>query len=495
MFHAWSPQETPAKVLAEVQAFAEVLYDYTRSDSFQTNAGSTPSAVSDPVGLIEDLQDAAPAFQATTGRRPTLTATGWDFDGTDDQIYGYARTALTAGSTFTVPDLINSDAGKGFTCTGISVGPDGSLWVSNDGRADGGDPVHLPSLVHLSSVGALIDDFQFAVTFPAMETVQGNVYDEVDDSVWLCSTAENLVRQVASADGSSISSFASTACNGIAIDTTNDFLIVVSTGGTLTAYNKAGASQYTFAFEVCDCITYDNVTGILYYALEPASGTNYIGMFHLPTRQYLGRFIVAEAVALEGMAFDGTTMYVTNDQYFHNSTGTNQVLVYTVDPVPTLTLHTEITLWAKIVVDSAVANARSIAGFSSGGVTNAGAGMFVISSSTTGIRVFANTAIATTQRSFVDFTSLPDLTTPRRIVVEIDLTAETVDLWVDGTQYGGTKSIPNVSGGIATDLFAVAGVKFASDEMAGIGKVYGFANRFLTEPERVVLDGYLNSVA
>lgn len=55
------------------------------STIFTTSAGSTPSAINDPIGRIEDKSgNARHLVQGTAGSRPTLQATGMDFDGTDD---------------------------------------------------------------------------------------------------------------------------------------------------------------------------------------------------------------------------------------------------------------------------------------------------------------------------------------------------------------------------------------------------------------------------
>lgn len=478
--------------VSSIAQIMDALYDYRYSAVYQESSATTPATGTDAIGFLQDLTGNAPAYQDTSGRRPLLSSGAWDFDGTDDQLQGFARTDLTSASAFTVPDLSDSITGKGFTCTGIALdSSDGTLWIANDGRSNGADSSHRAGLVNVTTAGVLVVERDLSGAYPSMTTIQGVVYDATDDTLWFCSTAENLVRHVSAADGSDIGSFTVTSApNGIAVNTVNGELIVSYSGG-LATYSKAGAQQATFSFDPCDSLYYDSATGILYYAMEPGNAVNFIGLFHLATRQYLTRYVVTECNALEGLVLDGATMYVTNDSYFHGSTGTNQVRVYNLPAVPTVVTQNKITLVAKFAVDSAVASARSVVACSSGGVTNAGVGLYVISNSTTGLRVFANTGAGTTERSFVDFTSLSDLATARYVLVEIDLTAEEVRLWLDGTQIGAAQAIANVNGGVSTGLFQMGGAKFGSDEMAGVMKVAGLANRFLTTAEKARLHAYL----
>lgn len=477
---------------AKTMFLADMLFDYRYSTPFEDAAGATVATGTDPIGFLQDLTGNAHAYQESASRRPLLSSGAWDFDGTDDFLQCLAKTDMAKASSFTVPDLSDSIAGKGFTCTGITLDTsDSTLWIANDGRSNASDVTYRAGLVNVTTAGALVVERDLSAAYPSMTTIQGVVYDAVDDSLWFCSTAENLIRHVSAVDGSNIGSFASTAPNGIALDTVSANLIVVNTSGTLTTYNKSGVQQATFSFEVCDCIHYDSTNGILYYAMEPAGGINFVGLFHLATRQYMHRWVLPDADALEGLVIEGTTVYVTNDNYFHGQTGTNEVLVYTIAAVPTLVTQDKITLACKFTLDSAPTGTRAILSISSGGVTNAGVGIHAIGSSSTGIRVFANTDVGTTERSFVDFTTLPDLTTTRYVLCEIDLTAEEARLWVDGTQYGGTQSIPNVAGAISTGMLVIGGAKFGSDELPGVVKVAALFNRNLTTAEKATVHSYL----
>jgi hypothetical protein len=484
----------PVDIVAQVAALSTVLYDGARSAAYQDYSATTLAGVGDPIGFLRDIAGNAQATQISSSRRPLRQADGWTFDGADDRLLGFARSTLEANSATTMPDLADSTPTKGFTCTGLARNAsDGTIWVVNEGRTNAADSTWRPSLVHLpappwAGTPLPLAEIDLLALYPAIGSCQGGAHDDTDDSLWVCSTDENLIRHVG-ADGSDLGSFASTSPNGIAINTDTNELIVVRGNGAGTIYDKVGVAQGTFSLgDSCDQIFWR--AGLLFYTGE-AEGT-YVQVFDLASQQYVHRWELPEADSIEGLVLYGTTMLIANDSSFHGgASGLNQVLTYTA-PNVTYEPQTKITLFGTFSLPAAPVGSRAVLSVQSG-VAGAGAGIWALGGSTTSLRIFANSASGTGERSLVDFTGLPDLTVPRQLVTEIDMTAQTVEMWVDGAQYGGTKTIGNVTGGISTGLVILAGAQFNADEAAGAFGAAGLASTFLSAAGRETLDTYLAS--
>lgn len=497
MLLMWAASQQGAQSSAQpVIGFADAMIDYRLSALFQNAAGTTPAAINDPVGFAADLSGHAPAVNPTDSARPIRLASGLSFDGTNDRMRAFQRHQFTSVGGFTCPDLPDSVPGKGFTCTGLTLDTsDDTLWYGNDGRSAPSSPTYNASLVNVSLTGELIDNIDIKALFPSSTSVQGVVYDASDDTLWFCSKGENLVRHVGK-DGTDIGSFAITNPNGIAINTTNGTLIVTIDSGDIYVFDKAGVQQGTMfnMGDACDQVSYDSATGLLYYTKDSAAEGAYIGVYHLATRQFYYRWMVPQAEKIEGIVFHDGVLYVNNDAYFHSGTaGVNQTVLYDLAPMA-WTPATQITLWAKFTA-AAPSGTRPISALNSGSA-NAGAGMWMIGSSSTGVRLIINSGAGTTERDSVDFTGLPDMATAYRYVVcEIDTAAKEVRLWADGVQYGGTKALTNVTGGISIGLMVLASAENNSNELACTGKAYGAVGRLLTSDERSELNTYLASIA
>ena len=494
------PHEALLTDIAQISAIAAAMYDYRESIAYQTALGTTPSGTGDPVGFLQDLSGNAPAVMGTVGSRPLMQAGGITFDGTDDRLNGFNRSTIMASSRYTVPDVSDSDTGKGYTCTGTTIDTsDDTLWDCNDGRSNSADVTHRGSVINKTRVGGFIREIDLAALYPSSTSFQGVQFDPDTDggnlptgSLWVASKGENLMRRISKVDGSTISSFASTEPNGVGIDTVTGYVIVTRDSGDVAVYTRAGVQVgSTFNLgESFDQIDYDSATGLLYYTRGSATDGNYIGVFHLPSRQFVTRLMTPEADQIEGIAVDGTTVYVNNDGYFHDGAADlNETLVYELDSAPVYTPQTKVTLFAKFNC-AAPSGTRAVVSANSG-VSNAGAGIWPIGSSSTSVRVFVNSNAGTTERDSVDFTGLPDMTISRAIVLEIDTVAKTLDLEVDGVAYGGTKSLTNVAGGISTGQIVLSAAKDNTNELASTIQVGGAFNRFLTAPEKVALNRYL----
>lgn len=479
-----------ASATGQLDALADALYDVRRSVKYQTALGSTPAtATDDPIGYVQDMTGQAPAVQGATGSRPTVQNGGWQFDGADDRLNGFRRRTIMASSRYTVPDVSDSDEGKGYTCTGKTLDTsDDTFWDGNDGRSNPADVTHRSSLVNTTRAGVFIREIDIEALFPNATSIQGVVYDASDDTLWFASKGENLIRHIEK-DGTSIGSFAYTSPNGLAINTVTAELIVTTDSGNLSVFTKAGVEVgSTFHMsDTFDHIFYNSATGLLYYTRNSAADGDYIGVVHLPSRQFVTRFMVPEADQMEGIVVVGDTIYVNNDGYYHDSiTDLNETLIYELGAAPAYTPQTKVTLFAKFTC-AAPSGTRSLLSANSG-ISNGGAGIWPIGSSSTSLRIFVNSSAGTAERDSVDFTGLPDFAAAvRYLVLEIDTVAKELRLWVDGTQYGGTKALTNVAGGFSTGLLVLAAAKDNSNELACTIKAAGVANRLLSASAKAML--------
>jgi len=471
--------------------------DYSVADSrFQDVFAATPAlALDDPVARWNDQgPNGMFAFVTVSSERPLVKTNGLLFNGSNNSLSAFKRDALAASNAVTMPDLSDSAPGKGFTCTGLTLDTStNTLWAANYGRATPSGGTFRPSIVNITKDGAFISEVDMTSTIPSMTQIQGIAYDASDDTFWLCSIVENLVRHVGR-DGTSIGSFSSTGPSGIAIDPTNNQIIVCDEHGVFTVYSKAGVLSFTSLSirSSTDQLFYDSVNEILYYTSDV--DPDHIGVIHYPTWQPIMRFEVTPSVgAIEGLVLDGSKMYVCNDAYYHSvQPGLNKMITFDVPAVPAFNEDPKITMFGRVKLNGTPSATRAIA--SIGGASSyAGVGLFSISSSTTSLRLFVNSSRGTAKRDQIDFTGLPDLTTIRAFVVEVDFNTEIARLWIDGVQFGGDQSLVNASGGVATGWFGVARQYTGASPLAISVEKAGFAATIYNQTMRAKLDDWLST--
>lgn len=313
--------------------FRGVASDYTIT--LQSNGSYKVVSALEGTDTLTDIEN----LRFADGDRPmvgyTAAATYWgSVNGTSALI-----------SAADLPDAIGATPNTGFTITGLTRASDGTWWASNEGQGEPGDSSYTPSLVHLSA------DFktklgEIILTKP-VRALQGIAYKSATDEIFVASLSEGLVR-VYKPDGQyvrSISPTTGTSVNGLAYDPTLDALVIGHENGNSqvrtiewrSAVDGAFIKSITVAHEP-DQLFFDaswGTQGALYYSYGDAGAgkTGYIEKVDVASGAVLGTYALPDADAIEGIYFDGTTLYVANDAYFHRGDpAANRVLTYEVTP-------------------------------------------------------------------------------------------------------------------------------------------------------------------
>lgn len=296
------------------------------------------------------LYNALAAFMTAVGvTDPAVTAS----------IPATATRAQTAAVT--LPDGgTGAIAGKGWTCTGLVRLSDGTYLVGNDGRGNVGDSNNA-SIIHLSADGATILH-QWSVVSIGLTALQGSIQGvayEGDASgngtIWFVlkpSGAGYIVKLPITAftAGTPVTfNMGDAECNGVAIDTTRNQVLVCynSANATIKAYPKAGfgavsgngpAAVKTIPLQYGtdnDLLVYVQAEDAVYVTVgaNNSNGRAYrikldgSGPYGLPLND--SETTLTGADCIEGLAFNGTTMMIANDAWFHAGTpALNRLLTY-----------------------------------------------------------------------------------------------------------------------------------------------------------------------
>jgi Ca2+-binding RTX toxin-like protein len=302
-------------------------------------------------------------LQSNGSYRVTSAAEGTDtlnsienlrFADGDRPIAGYNQSAVYWGSANgsatllaaqNIPDGRGATPGTGFTITGLTRAADGTWWAANEGQAEPDDGSYTPSLVHLSAdFSTLLGEI--SLPSPA-RAIQGLAYKASTGELFVGSLSERLIR-VYSEDGTyvrSISPTEGTSVNGLAYDPTLDAIIVGHENGNakllVIEWQSATTGEFIKSITVTnepDQLFFDpdyGAEGALYYSYGD-SGVGKIGYVQkvdVATGAILGTFTLPTADSIEGIYFDGSTLFAANDAYFHRGDpALNRVLTYETSP-------------------------------------------------------------------------------------------------------------------------------------------------------------------
>jgi hypothetical protein len=256
----------------------------------------------------------------------------------------FNRTAtLSLNTATTLPDgASGSDAGKGWTNTGLARASDGTWWVGNHGFATSPEGTLAPSVVHLSSdfttilgeVEAVADLGLAAASIQGVTVLpSGNIA-----FIQLGSPSKYVVITPAGAlVGSAIN--LDNNDNGLAYDTLRDQVITFNTSsGVVTWRDKTTLAATSRSFTVIgttlfDQLFYDAASDRL-LATYGNSGTPGFVAVYEPVAggvaRLVGTYTLTGADAIEGIVQHNGVWYVCNDSYFHGgSPALNRILQYT----------------------------------------------------------------------------------------------------------------------------------------------------------------------
>jgi Ca2+-binding RTX toxin-like protein len=313
----------------DTAVFKGAASEYTIT--LQSNGSYKVTSAAEGADILNSIEN----LRFADGDRPvvgyTLNAVYW---GSSDG----SATLLAAQN---IPDGRGATPGTGFTITGLTRAADGTWWAANEGQAEPNDTSYTPSLVHLSAdFSTLLGEIN--LPHPA-RALQGLTYKPSTGELFVGSLSERVIR-VYSEGGTyirSISPTEGTSVNGLAYDPKLDAIIVGHENGNAKLLVIEWQSAATGEFIKSITVTYEpdqlffdstyGAEGALYYSYGD-SGVGKIGYVEkvdVASGAILGTFTLPEADAIEGIYFDGSTMFAANDAYFHRGhPALNRVLTY-----------------------------------------------------------------------------------------------------------------------------------------------------------------------
>lgn len=234
---------------------------------------------------------------------------------------------LTASESIPLPDLY--ETGKGFTCTGLAFDEkDDTFLVGDIGILQPNSGTIRSQIVRLSSGFTTVEEtILLYLTFPNMSDIQGVCIDSSNDSIWLCSPSENLIRNI-SMDGVSKGSISVSRPTGIAYSSSDDTFWILNYNNQIVHISKTGTvlESYDFAYsEALDQCFLDEGHGYLYIT----AGTNYTGRnnvykFDINTHEQSIACTV-DSYSVEGIAILPDRMIIVNDGYYHSAVDARNV--------------------------------------------------------------------------------------------------------------------------------------------------------------------------
>lgn len=233
---------------------------------------------------------------------------------------------LSASETIPLPDLY--EAGKGFTCTGLTS--DGGYYYIGDIGTLSGTAYHSQIVVTPDFVN-VTRTIPLTQIFPGFGIVQGVCIDTSDGTLWCCDANGGKIYHLTKA-GAAIGSITISRPTGIAYSPEDDTLWVLTYENKIINLSKTGVqlSAYNFAYnEALDQCFLDADRGYLYIT----AGTNYTGrnnvyLFDTSTHAQSIACTV-DSYSVEGIVIEPTRMIILNDGLYHSAiVPINQANIY-----------------------------------------------------------------------------------------------------------------------------------------------------------------------
>lgn len=241
---------------------------------------------------------------------------------------------LVSSSVVPLPDIHNN--GHGWTCTGLAYDALTDTFLVGDiGKATPSSAGFASQIVRVShDFSTVVEQIPLYTTFPNMNDIQGITIDTSDGTIWFCSTSEKLVRHI-NADGSSIGSISTGTATptGVVYSPKDDSLWVLTTNNKIIRYSKTGTAleTYNFAYsETLDQGFLDVDRGYLYItAGANYSSRNNVYLFNTATHEQSITCTV-DSYSVEGIWIGQNEMVIVNDGYYHSAKDkVNQANFYT----------------------------------------------------------------------------------------------------------------------------------------------------------------------
>ncbi|RKI41972.1 hypothetical protein D7V86_08475 [bacterium D16-51] len=237
--------------------------------------------------------------------------------------------SLYADKVYAIPGKDGKE--HGFTCTGLFYDEkQKQFYIGNIGKErPGRTEFHASIEIVDRNFSCVSESIECYKVFKNMGDIQGVCMDR-EGRIWICSYAENLVRQI-DRRGRPISEFPVDAPSGIACDN-EDGTLWVLTNKYLIHYTKKGEvlKKIPMEKEGQDQLFLDSVHQKLYISAgDNYYGDSYIYTADLTTGQITLCYVLKDSYAIEGITLIGNELYVLNDGYYHDAKiPFNQVNVY-----------------------------------------------------------------------------------------------------------------------------------------------------------------------
>lgn len=431
--------------------------------------------------IITDSANSSLYYKANVDTEsPTATPGPPDylaFDNTNDRLFGFMYPDVQA--RVTVPDLVDSISGKGFTCTGLCYDAQrGTYWFGNDGRSVTGDGTYRPTVVEISineETGAmtLVQDLDLSAVITG--SLQGVTVDTSDNTLWVASLSDDKIYHF-DKSGNQLSGTITLSvgeANGLAYDPVNDQFWICKQN-TLKRYNKSGTATVTVSgiTDDLDHLCFDSTNGLLYATYGTnGSGPHRVNVYDTTlSRYYRYVYFLNNIVAIEGIVVRGGKLLVVSNEYFHSvGSSLNQLAIFKIRNMGDTPIATSI-MWAGVFTTPVTVSESGDIVWNLG-EQNGDVGVDVHFLTQTSLRLAANTGSGTSQRSIASITS-SSLGSKTVLVFIIDFTNQQLLTYQNGTL------INTLSSGLfSTSGFrmipTIIGNWIASDRDANIN-LYGF---------------------
>lgn len=370
-------------------------------------------------------------YQDVSGSQPVINAGAVEFDGADDcMLGGYYNYGTKVAQT--LPDGAGSDAGKGITCTGLAIDDvTDTFWISNHGQADSGDP-YTPSIMNVSKDGSTeISELVFTTQFPSAQSIQGIAVDS--------------------------------GANGLAYDGGDDTLLVLYDNKQVKRYNATtGALVETVvtlsSLSNVDHLHLDETNNVLWVSHGASGSTSRASAYSIDNGVLSDPIRLPDSTAIEGIYLDGTTLYVADDGYFHNST-LNQLHSYSFNPsaiISTITTsYTALEFNMVVHIGATTSSTEALCAIGDP-LSGRGFALFLLGNTDDAIRVIINDGSASLDT--VDIVCSAALTSYSILTIKADFSTRTISLYQNGVLQGQGTYDSGIDTSIFYNAFSIAGL-------------------------------------
>ncbi|KQR77564.1 phage head spike fiber domain-containing protein [Rhizobium sp. Leaf341] len=270
-----------------------------------------------------------------------------------------APASATISATFPLPDGMNGDVGKGFTCTGLVWdAPRSRFLVGNDGRniETGGNGLVKTSIVALNA--AMAKTAEWAIVWPGDATnnlgIQGITIDTPNDQVAAVTPGHDFIAffdPTSMAYVGKIDLPVGTQPNGLAYDASRDaFWVSKTDASVINLFSRAGTIIRTYRPGVLEAQGLDHLSRIeatdeLVFTSGANGSSGIVWTLDCGKMRVKRAMTVVEAKAIEGVAIVGSTINVVSDGYFHGAGAPYNVNALLKYPLSALVDFAYLRLW------------------------------------------------------------------------------------------------------------------------------------------------------